>query len=143
MPYLMGRSSPVMTACTPGSRRALEASMDRIRACGCGLRSSLQCRVRGRAMSSAKTVRPVTLASASTLGSGLPTTFSRKLHRLQDLHVTGAAAEVAAQGLLDLLPRGRRVLLQQRRRGEQDARRAVAALGRPQLRERLLQRVEV
>src|SRR5205807_882934 len=41
---------------------------------GCGLSSSLQCSVRGRMRSSAKTVRPLTLASASTFGSGLPIT---------------------------------------------------------------------
>src|SRR5688500_10455546 len=59
--------------------------------------------------------------------------------RLDDVHVAGAAADVA----LDCRPRlllGRlRVLLEQRRRAHQHPRRAVAALERVMGRERLLQ----
>src|SRR5712692_5728892 len=45
-----------------------------MRACGCGERSSLQCAIRGRKMSSAKRVWPVTFARASTLRRGQPIT---------------------------------------------------------------------
>ena len=53
MPNLIGRSAPVITARTPGTRRAAEVSMDTMRACGCGLRRILQCSVRAGSMSSA------------------------------------------------------------------------------------------
>ena len=53
MPNLMGRSTPVITACTPGIRRAAEVSTDRMRACGWGLRRMRQWRVRAGSMSSA------------------------------------------------------------------------------------------
>src|SRR5216684_441013 len=45
-----------------------------MRACGCGDRSSLQCAIRGKKMSSAKRVWPVTFARASTLRRGTPIT---------------------------------------------------------------------
>src|SRR5713226_4663818 len=45
-----------------------------MRACGCGDRSSLQCAMRGKKMSSAKRVWPVTFARASTLRRGTPIT---------------------------------------------------------------------
>src|SRR5216684_5681452 len=47
-----------------------------MRAWGCGDRSSLQCAIRGRKMSSAKRVCPVTFARASTLRRGTPITRS-------------------------------------------------------------------
>src|SRR6266478_6983736 len=47
-----------------------------MRACGCGERSSLQCAMRGRKISSAKRVWPVTFARASTLRRGTPITRS-------------------------------------------------------------------
>src|SRR6266849_4764199 len=50
--------------------------MLRMRACGCGERRSLQCTMRGRKMSSAKRVWPVTLARASTRRRGTPMTWS-------------------------------------------------------------------
>src|SRR6266568_4240713 len=113
--------------------------------------------MRGRTRSSAKTVWPVTLAAASTLGSDRPMTESpeasgsrsatgrlasgrpghrfalhpgcRQLDRLEDLQVPRAAAEVAGQGLGDLGPRGCRLLAEESFRHQQEARRAVAALG--------------
>src|SRR5260370_8230610 len=45
-----------------------------MRAWGCGDRSSLQCAIRGRKISSAKRVWPVTFARASTLRRGTPIT---------------------------------------------------------------------
>src|SRR6267378_7947098 len=50
-------------------------SMLRMRACGCGERRSLQWTMRGREMSSAKRVWPVTLARASTRRRGWPITW--------------------------------------------------------------------
>src|SRR5262245_59616103 len=124
--------------------------------------------MRGSTRSSAKTVWPVTLAAASTLGRGRPMTLSgssatddlrgagqgggvggllaeqaggRQLDGLEDLEVAGAAAEIAGQRLRDLGAGGLRVLAQQGLRPQQEARDAVAALGGPQLREGLLQRV--
>src|ERR671918_340452 len=47
--------------------------MERISACGVVARRILQWSMRGRNRSSAKSVRPVTLATASTLGSERPT----------------------------------------------------------------------
>src|ERR1700730_16579128 len=49
-------------------------SMLRMRACGCGERKSLQCAMRGREMSSANRVCPVTLARASTRRRAWPIT---------------------------------------------------------------------
>src|SRR5713226_3102348 len=47
-----------------------------MRACGCGDRSSLQYAMRGKKMSSANRVWPVTFARASTLRRGTPITRS-------------------------------------------------------------------
>jgi hypothetical protein len=52
-PYFTGMSRPVITACTPGSASAREASIETIRACACGERSVLACSIPGSAMSSA------------------------------------------------------------------------------------------
>src|SRR5262245_58788199 len=57
----------------------------------------------------------------------------RQLYGVEDLGVAGAAAEVAGQGFLDLLPRGTRYLLQQGLGSQQDPRCAVAALRGAQL----------
>src|SRR5687768_13104681 len=96
--------------------------------------------MRGRNRSSANFVRPVTLATASTLGSDFPTTrrsaeegvlplaiqrlprrhgvlvphpLGGELDRFVDLEVAGAAAEVAAQRFDDRLPRGRGIAVEQ------------------------------
>ncbi len=73
IPNGMGRSSPVSTAFTPSSASALEVSSETIRPCGTVLRSSLAYSMRGSCTSSAKIVRPVTFATASTLRWGVPT----------------------------------------------------------------------
>src|SRR5712692_6025667 len=72
MPKGIGRSAPVSTAFTPCKASALEPSTERMRACGCGLRSSLQKSMRGRNKSSANLVTPVTFAVASSLRWALP-----------------------------------------------------------------------
>src|SRR2546429_9254777 len=64
-----------MTAKTPGSCRALEASILLIIACGSCERRILQKSRRGSTMSSANLVCPVHFARASTLRNGLPITF--------------------------------------------------------------------
>jgi len=52
-PYLIGRSWPVSTACTPSKASARLVSIERIFAWGCGLRRNLQCSMPGSWMSSA------------------------------------------------------------------------------------------
>src|SRR6266850_137027 len=183
--FTRGRSAPVMTAYTPGTALARVVSIPRMRACACGLRSSLPNAMRGRTRSSVKRVSPMTLPQASILGSGWPITLKRlviarlrrslrtdfyicrrgasaglrrptvgevtprwpnsqsgQLDRIEDLRVTGAAAEVAGERFADPLARRRGIVGEQRLRGEEDSRRAVAALGGAQLGERLLQRVQ-
>ena len=58
---------------------------------------------------------------------------------LDDLRIAGAAADVAGDRLDDLLARRRRILRQQRVRGEDHRRRAIAALHAVGLAERVLQ----
>src|SRR3989442_6331117 len=74
MPNGIGRSFHVRTAFTPGTLAARDGSIERIRAWGWGLRSSLAKSMRGRNRSSANRVTPVTFAVASTLRSAFPTT---------------------------------------------------------------------
>src|SRR5215467_14514383 len=66
----------------------------------------------------------------------------RGLYCLDDVHITGAAAEVALQPLADLVLGGVRVLLQQVRSGHDEARGAVTALEAVLVPERLLDRVQ-
>src|SRR5579862_6176481 len=54
--------------------------------------------------------------------------FRRHLHRLDDLRVSGAAAEIAGQIMLDVLVARVRMLLQELMHHEDEARRAEAAL---------------
>src|SRR5260370_778450 len=167
MPNGIGRSFPVSTAFTPGSAAAREVSMDRIRACGGGLRGSLAKSSRGRNRTSANRVTPVTLAVASTLRWAFPTTRNpvgflpdaiqrlrrrarvlaahacrRQLDGFVDLDIAGAAAKVAGQGLLDLVARRARARREQRLGGEQERRRAITALCRTQLGECFLEGME-
>src|SRR5688572_20393685 len=66
-----------------------------------------------------------------------------QLDRLVDLQVAGAAAEVARERALEPLARGLRLLVEERLRGEQEARRAVAALRGAGLDEGLLEGMEL
>ena len=68
---------------------------------------------------------------------------ARPLHRLDDLVVAGAAAEVAGQRLAISASLGGRVGLEQRLRRHQDPRRAVAALRGAEVGEGALQRMEL
>src|ERR1700730_5339592 len=143
MPNLIGRSSPVSTARTPGSARARAGSTRRIRACGCGLRRIRPKSIRGAARSSATLVCPLTLAKASGFVSDLPTIASSsatallarrgQFDGLENLHVTGAAAEHAGKRLLDRIACRLRVTVEQGPGGEQHRRGAISALRRSQL----------
>src|SRR5260370_21240102 len=66
-----------------------------------------------------------------------------QLPSLEDRRVAGAPAQVSCQCLADVVARRSRIRLEQRLGREQDAWRAVAALCRPELGERLLQRMEL
>src|ERR1051326_5910733 len=66
-----------------------------------------------------------------------------RLDRLEDVHVAGAAAEVALQALADLVLGRVRVLLQQVGRRHDEAGRAVPALQAVLIPEGLLDRVEL
>src|SRR5688572_27683093 len=70
--------------------------------------------------------------------SGRPHSLRRQLDGFVDLDVTGAAAEVAGERLLDGVARRRGISGQQRLGREQERRRAVAALRRAHLGERVL-----
>src|SRR5689334_5090200 len=65
----------------------------------------------------------------------------RQLHRLEDLRVAGAAAEVARERERDRFARRLGVPLEQGRGAHQDPRRAEAALGTAGAVERVLERV--
>src|ERR1700674_780927 len=77
------------------------------------------------------------------LGPGPIHGFGGGLHRLDDVHVARAPAEVAFQALADLVLRRVRVLLQEVGRGHDETGRAVAALQTVLVPERLLERVEL
>src|SRR5688572_21411207 len=147
MPNVTGKSLPVSTRCTPGCFSALEKSILSINACGCGLRKSFVCSMRGSTMSSAKRVWPVTLARPSTRRRGLPRTFMHSLRgffdRLEDLLVAGAAAEVARDRFLDAFSGRSGFLFEQRLGRHQYPRGAVAALRGPEVGKGGLQRMEL
>src|SRR5438309_9512629 len=153
MPNLVGRSSPVSTASTPGRARARVVSTRRILACGCGLRRIRPKSMRGSERSSANRVWPLTLAKASGLVSDLPTTASssatapvprrRQLDGLEDLEVTGAATEHAGKRFFDRIARWVRVTVEKRPGGEQHRRRAITALRGAQLGKRDLERMRL
>ena len=83
-----------------------------------------------------------TAAAARALCAGFAHPPRRFLDRFVDLHVPRAAAQIARNRLLDPLAAGVRILVEQRLRRHQDARRAIAALRAAQVGERGLQRVQ-
>src|SRR5918999_4143183 len=166
MPNGIGRSRPVSTATTPGCRSAREVSMRTMRACGSRDRSSLHQSMRGSDRSSAKRVSPVTLATASTLRRGVPTTergtrteeaasvishssflvphsLSSDLHSFINLQVPRAPTEIAAERVLDLLARGCGIDVEHRASREEKAGGAIPTLRGAELGERLLKRMEL
>ena len=71
-----GRSAAVRTAMTPGNAAALLVSIDRIRACACGLRLILPHSIPAARVSAANSARPVTLSTPSGRIGLVPTTLS-------------------------------------------------------------------
>src|SRR5215470_18438639 len=67
-------SAAVMTACTPGRRRAAVASMVRMRPCATALRRMTACNSPSQWMSSTKVPRPRKNRGSSRRWIGLPTT---------------------------------------------------------------------
>src|SRR5438067_28301 len=66
-------SRPVTTARTPGTSHAPETSRSTIQACGTPARRTLPCNIPGKRTSTPYRAAPVTLATASTRGTDLPT----------------------------------------------------------------------
>src|SRR5919106_290364 len=158
------KSSRVTTALTPGSARALEVSIDLIRACGCGLLRTLPTSMPGKEKSAPKRARPVTLSTPSGLTGRVPIHFKAGWisslfsavamsapsdvgggvhHGAHDLVVAGAAAEIAGQPVAHLGLAGVGIAVEQGFGGDQEPRRTDAALQRGMLQELHLQRVQL
>src|SRR5881409_2914973 len=155
------KSSRVITAFTPGSASALEVSIETMRACGCGLRSTRPMSWPGRLKSAPKRAPGHTVAAVRADGAradiappvgpvravlghclSLSHRRGRVLHRAHDFVVSRAPAEVAGQPVSDLVLRRFGRALQQRLAGHQEPRRADPALQGRVLQEPLLQRME-
>src|SRR5258708_25746936 len=80
--------------------------------------------------------------SSDLPSSDLPSRRRHGRDRIDDLAVTGAAAQIARDGVADLYFAWARILVEQRLGGEHDARRAEAALRAAMLHQRLLQRMQ-
>jgi hypothetical protein len=68
---------------------------------------------------------------------------TRQFDRVENLLVAGAAADIAAKALLDLLATGERIRPKRRGRRHHHAGDAIAALAGARLMERLLQHAEL
>src|SRR5712692_1884391 len=148
MPNVTGKSLPVRTRCTPGCCCAFSVLISSIKACGWGERSSFVCSMRGRTMSSANRVWPVTLARPSTRRRGLPRTFKLQpsrsfFDRLEDLLVSGTTTKISGNCLSNPGAARVRFFHEQRLGGHEDSRSAVAALRGAEVGERGLQRVQL
>ncbi len=156
-----GTSSWVRMACTPGSASAAAKSIERIAACGCGLRRVVPHSIPSAHRSDEYANSPFTLSLPSGRSalspmpsripgdrtSAVPVALTRspsrcEPHRVEDLLVAGAAAEVAGERLADLGLARRGVAREQVVRRHDQARRAEAALHRARLEEGLLDRME-
>src|SRR5215475_5144969 len=154
-----GMSAAVMTARTPGSALARLVSMRTMRACACGLRSSLAWRRPRGLMSATYCTRPVTFSGPSGRGIDRPTPLTSRVVFMVDmsgapgglrglgdrgdhLRVARAAAEIARDAVADLLFARLRILGEERGGGHEDARDAVAALGHAEPDEGVLERVQ-
>src|SRR5215204_4561797 len=88
--------------------------------------------------------RFVSVSSTTSARSSVVSVISGRLFdRLDDVHVPGTAADVPLDCLPNLVLAGARVGVEQVFRGHQHARRAVAALQRVGLTERLLERMQL
>src|SRR5580693_9105725 len=140
--------APVMTARTRGCASAAAVSTEMIRACASGLRRMAPYSIPGSAMSSVNVPRPRTNRASSLRGSRPYALLIRgpvlggPEHRLDDVLVAGAPAELAGQHLADLLGGGHRVVVEQPAGGHHHARRAEPALQAVAFGEAPLHRVE-
>src|SRR5262247_4462602 len=156
-----GMSLAVMTARTPGSALARLVSMRTMRACACGLRSSLACRRPRGLMSATYCTRPVTFSGPSGRGIDSPTPLTSRVVFMVDmsgapgdgrlgglanggdhLGVTRAPAEIARDAVADLLLGRLRILGEEGGGGHEHAGDAEAALGHAVTDEGVLQRME-
>ena len=99
---MFGRSSAVITACTPGSFNALLVSIDTMRACACGERFTLPHSMPGRTESAPNMARPVTLSTPSGRTGRVPTTSrigANVIHSAASLRIS-AAASITARMIL-------------------------------------------
>src|SRR3990172_8461838 len=128
-----------MTAFTPGNFRARLTSIETMRACGIPAYKILPASMPGKWTSCPYSARPVALSIASSLGTRWPTiecgsgevgesVICYIQNCFHDFLVAGAAAEVAGDGFAHLFFGGMRVATQKRDAGNDDARRAIAAL---------------
>src|SRR5438094_2860725 len=117
------------------------------RACACSLRRNATCSIPSSRTSSTKSARPVSSRASSLRRTRLPTSrgwgATGQLHRVDDVLVARAAAQVPAQRVADLRIAGGCVVAQERDERHEDARSAEAALQRVRLAESGLQRVEL
>src|SRR3972149_12175142 len=117
-PYsFTGTSFDVNTAITPGACSFLLVSMRRMRACGRRANNTFMCTMLGRTRSPGYSAVPVTFATASVRVMFWPIVFIRLplaclLNRLDDVEVSGAPAQIAADTLLDLIASGVGVLFE-------------------------------
>src|SRR5215217_1750663 len=156
-----------MTARTFGCASAADVSIDTMRACASGLRSTAPCSIPGRLTSSTyvpwprmkrgsslRFMRPKPIGRSSMVaisdllcGRGDGTrrrglVLGRPAHRLDDVRVARAAADLPRDRLADLLVGRARIAVQQRPRGHDHAGGAEAALEAVRLHETLLHGVE-
>src|SRR5947208_3134170 len=117
------------------------------RACACSLRRNATCSIPSSRTSSTKSARPVSSRASSLRRTRLPTSrgwgATGQLHRVDDVLVARAAAQVPAQRVADLRIAGGCVVAQERDERHEDAGGAEAALQRVRLAESRLQRVEL
>ena len=94
-------SFAVTTALTPGNASAFEVSIDLMRACGCGLRSTLPQIMPGMVVSAANAARPVTLSTPSGLNGALadPLVVGDDVHHCAASRIS-AAVSITARTIL-------------------------------------------
>src|SRR5450631_1031712 len=122
-----------------------------MRPCATWLRSSAACSIPGSSTSSMISAWPVSSLRSSLRLTGSPRVrvdigsapdrFRRRHHGIDDVLVTGAAAQIARQRLADFCFGRRGVFVEKGRHGHEDAGRAVTALQAVMIMHRLLQRM--